>query len=418
MKTDRSLLNIITRYSIYFLLIFTPLARGSVQGWAVTVIHMGSLITLTAFILEKCFAGKCSWIKTPLDKPILVLTILIILSSIFSVHPGISFRALVLYINYFVVFYIVVNITKSRKQLISLIYIIIGVGVFLSFFGLFKRFGFNPFQWWAYGELSYPKEMLSSTYGNHNHLAGYLEMAIPLALMAFIIKRFNGGKLYLMIYLVFIMIIAFILTLSRGGWISFTVGMIFLGFVLIRSRYINRKNILYSIMGGAIILILVILVSTPVAERIRSVEKGGEEASLSSRIMVWGGVLNIIKEYPLLGSGPGTFKTINTQYQPPGLNKRFVMAHNDYLHLISETGLILIPIITWIFVMLYREALIKIRNSSRLIRGATLGAITGITSILVHSIIDFNLHIPANAFLFSVFIAIIVRPLQKNNEIF
>ncbi|PQP33624.1 hypothetical protein C6A37_11970, partial [Desulfobacteraceae bacterium SEEP-SAG9] len=59
----------IPRCLIFALLIFTPLARGSVHGWAVTVIHMVTLIALTAYLLEKTLTGDWKWIKTPLDKP-------------------------------------------------------------------------------------------------------------------------------------------------------------------------------------------------------------------------------------------------------------------------------------------------------------------------------------------------------------
>ena len=51
-------LSSITRYTLFALLIFTPLARGAVQGWAVTVIHMATLIALTAYLLEKNLSGN------------------------------------------------------------------------------------------------------------------------------------------------------------------------------------------------------------------------------------------------------------------------------------------------------------------------------------------------------------------------
>ena len=86
------------------------------------------------------------------------------------------------------------------------------------------------------------------------------------------------------------------------------------------------------------------------------------------------------------------------------------MAHNDYLHFISETGLLLIPIIIWLTFALYKRGFEKMKNPSRLVRGTTLGAMTGITAILIHSIADFNLHIPANAILFTVLAAIVAAP--------
>ena len=87
------------------------------------------------------------------------------------------------------------------------------------------------------------------------------------------------------------------------------------------------------------------------------------------------------------------------------------MGHNDYLHFVSETGLPLIAVMAWMMVALFIRGFKKLNNPSRLVRGITLGAMSGITAILVHSIFDFNLHIPANAILFTVLAALVVSPI-------
>ena len=67
----------------------------------------------------------------------------------------------------------------------------------------------------------------------------------------------------------------------------------------------------------------------------------------------------------------------------------------------------------WMIIALFAKGFKKINNPSRLVRGVTIGAMSGITAILVHSIFDFNLHIPANAILFTVLAAIVVSPLPE-----
>ena len=91
------------------------------------------------------------------------------------------------------------------------------------------------------------------------------------------------------------------------------------------------------------------------------------------------------------------------------------MAHNDYLHFISEVGLILVAIIIWMIIALYRKGFRNLQNPSRLVRGITLGSLSGITAILVHSAADFNLHIPANAILFTILAALVLSPLPIEN---
>ena len=408
-------LNRIPRYAIYALLIFTPLARASVQGWAIATIHLVTLIALTAFLLEKTWTGNWKWIKTPLDLPILCLLVLCLLSTAYSLLFSISIWSSILLLNYLTIFYLVIHTIRSRSQFKQLSYLIIGVATFLSIFGLFKYFGANPFPWWDYVDLKNAYAgRLTSTFGCPNHLAGYMEMAIPLLLGLFLIG-YRGGKFVLMIYLTILLISAIILSLSRGGWIGSAIGLSFMAVALLTSRYFQRKKLLMALIGGFLVVALIVLASTPVVERVRTALQKGEEASLNSRMVMWGGIVKMIGEYPLLGIGPGTFAFIFTQYQPPGVQSHYTMAHNDYLHFTSEVGLPLIAIVVWMIIALYRKGFRKLNNPSRLVRGTTLGALSGITAILVHSIADFNLHIPANALLFTVLAALVVAPVPLDN---
>ena len=400
----------IISYALYALLIFTPLARGSVQGWAVAIIHLITLFALSIFLLDRCVRWDWKWVKTALNKPILALLILCLLSSAFSIHRRSSLWAMVLLINYLTIFYLVIFTVNNKSRLKKLAYLIVSVGTFLSVFGMFKKFGYNPFPWWNYEDLRYSMDFLSATYGNHNHLAGYLEMVIPLALGLFLLD-FRGGKLLLMIYLSFIMVTALVLSLSRGGWISFLLGLFLFAYGLMKSHYFKKKKLLLSLSGVLLALSLITLASTPVVERVISVLEKEEEAGFYARTVAWEGVFKMITERPLLGTGPGTFSSAFTKYQPPGLLRHFSKAHNDYLHFTSEIGVLLIPLIIWMIIGFFREGFYKLRSPSRLIRGVTLGAMSGITAMLFHSIIDFNLHIPANALLFTVLAALVVAPL-------
>lgn len=405
-------LNSISRYSLYFLLVFSPLARGSVQQWALAVMMMAVVTGLAVLLMRKSLNWDWQWIKTPLDRPLIALLALCFVSLVFSVHRGISVRAMALLLCYPVVFYLVIHTTDTRERLRQIVYIIIGVALFLSVFGIFKRFGVNPFPWWEYGELKYKPDFLAATYGNHNHLAGYLEMALPLLLGLFL-KGYRWSRVFMMLYITFLLIAAQVLSLSRGGWIASLLGLSFMAAALMADSRFQSRKLLYAIVGGAVFSALLILASTPVVERMKSVMEMEEEASFHSRVVAWGGVNRMIGDHPLAGTGPGTFADVFTQYQPPGLGARFKMAHNDYLQFVADGGLLVIPIIIWLAFALYKKGFGKLKNPSRLIRGITLGAMTGITSILMHSIIDFNLHIPANALLFTVLAALVVMPVPR-----
>jgi O-antigen ligase len=404
----------ITRWTVYALLIFTPLARASVQGWAVTTIHLVTLIALTAFLIEKSLTGNWKWIKTPLDKPIFVLIILSALSTVFSMHIYTSIWSTILLINYVTIYYLIIHTVRTRSQLRQFVYCIIGVAIFLSVFGLFKWSGANPFPWWKYTDIPQQSIRLSATFGNANHLAGYMEMALLLTL-GLLLTGFRGGKRILMIYITIMFLAALILSLSRGGWFGALMGLGFMASALMADRHFKNKKLVLALSGGIMAVALIVLSATPVVERIITLTEGDPEVNIYSRLVGWRGINKMISDHPLIGTGPGTFATVYTQYQPPGLASRRFYAHSDYLQFISEVGIAVAVVIVWMIIALYRKGFKKLKNPSRLVRGTTIGAMAGITAILVHSFSDFNLNIPANAILFTILGAVAVSPLPFDN---
>jgi len=275
--------------------------------------------------------------------------------------------------GYLTIFYLTIHLTRTRSQFRQLIYLIIGIATFLSIFGLFKMSGANPFPWWNYTDIPQYPDRLSATFGNADHLAGYMEMAIPLILGLFLLGQ-RPGILFLLIYLCCLLLTALVLSLSRGGWIGSLLSLSFMSFALLTSPYFQRKRMLMALIGGFLALALIVLSSTPVVERIRTIEQKDEISTFRSRVSRWRGTIEMIKDYPVLGIGPGNFATIFTQYQPPGFVSRSFYAHNDYLHFISEVGISLIAIMIWMIIALYRKGFRKLKNPSRLVRGITLGA--------------------------------------------
>jgi putative inorganic carbon (hco3(-)) transporter len=407
--------NSITRYCLYSLLIFTPLARASVQPWAITAIHMVTLIALAAFLLDRSRSGDWKWIQTPLDKPFIALLALCLLSSVFSLNRVTSLWSTLLLLNYLVIFYLTTHVFSTRAQVRNLVCLIIGVAVFLSLFGLLKYSGSNPFPWWIYPDLDQSQNILWSTFGNRNHLAGYMEMAIPLA-VGFFLTGLSGAKRFLLAGLIFLLLTILLLTLSRGGWFGIMTGLGFMAVALMSNLHFKKKKLLATMIAVVCAVVLIVLSSTPVVERILTLTEKDSETNFNSRIVAWGGVMDMIAAYPLTGTGPGTFAFAFTKYQPPGLYKHYARAHNDYLHFTAEAGLPVLFIAAWMVIAFYRKGFRKLKNPSRLVRGTTLGAMAGITAILVHSFGDFNLQIPANAILFMILAAIVAAPLPRTSQ--
>jgi len=161
-----------------------------------------------------------------------------------------------------------------------------------------------------------------------------------------------------------------------------------------------------------------VLSGADIFQRVLTVTDNETVLGMNGRTIIWQGTLAMFQDYSIIGTGPGTFATVFPQYQPAGTTARFYQVHNDYLHFLVELGLFSVPLFCWILFSLCRTASRKLKSSSRQTWGITLGALTGIVAILVHSLVDFNLHIPANAILFTVLVGLIVGgPLRRQNDL-
>jgi O-antigen ligase len=301
--------------------------------------------------------------------------------------------------NYSVVYFIIVNSINQRDQMRRVAYTITIVGVFLALFGMIKYLGGVSPPWWDY-DVKY-KGMVA-TFGCKNHLAGYMEMAVPMTIGLLMAAKKGWAKALCGFSLLFLFV-ALTLSLSRGGWMSalFALGFMFIVYLIKTKR--KHRGLMVTAVAVSTVVVLTVLASTPVIERLETLTHGQDLPNWRCRTAVWSGTLDLIRDHPLLGTGPGTFPVAFTPYRPVGVNARFLHAHNDYLHSISETGILTAVIILWLIVAAFRSGIRMIMSTnSRLTLGITLGSLSGILAITVHSVVDFNLHIMANAILFTV----------------
>lgn len=129
----------------------------------------------------------------------------------------------------------------------------------------------------------------------------------------------------------------------------------------------------------------------------------------ASRSAVWRDTLAIFKDFPYFGTGLGTFSHIFPVYKTVPITGFFTHAENDYLQLASETGIIGV-LLGFLFLVglfwLGLRTLAKINDG--LLAGVLIGSLGACVAILLHSMVDFNLYIPANALLFTLMVSLIV----------
>ncbi|MFQ5835630.1 MAG: O-antigen ligase family protein [bacterium] len=418
------------------LIIFTPLAFGTVQVWSITVVHLITLAMLAAWLIKMTTLGKFKLIKTPLDLPILLFLGIAAVTTLTSIYPYASKIELYKIINYVLLYYLVVNNIKDKRQIKRIATLVVIVGTSLALYGLYNYF--SGIEKIYTLDKKYYLGMLTSTYVNHNHIGGYFELAIPLGIGLVLANQYLPGRTkrskipppafvsVLLVAAIFIMITALVFTYSRGAWIGFLGSMIALG-MIISFRLKTFRDWSRLKKWGTLVVVVLIIISAPLLMPDKVKQRAAtlfefeganfKDMSLQGRLIVNRNTLKMIKDHPILGTGPGTFTIFYPQYRDSRIRIFMNATHNDYLQYGEEMGLFGLGSFVVLLVLFFKKNLSLLKSlSDKYLQSLTIGFLVSITAIAIHGLGDFNLQIPANALLFWIILAlssslsIMVRP--------
>jgi O-antigen ligase len=342
-----------------------------------------------------------------------------------SVAPYQTVSHLLLLVAYLTGFYLVLLICEDRKAKKRLIYSLVALGAFEAFYGLVQYLtGWQ--QIFAYAK-KYYLEDATGTYINRNHFAGLLEMVLPLTValalrLAGNLRRavqqseararslFSSAELLPLVFLLFLAVVIFtalVFSRSRMGIISALASLIAVLCLAGSSSLSKRiRMVAAALFFLGVIAIVVWLGSDPVITRFETLGHEYSQAG-QNRISIWRDTLKLIRQHPLFGTGLGTFSVAYTSVQTTFLNLLVDHAHCDYLEVVSELGLpggvLVFGSILWILARAVRHYW---KAETRSDTAVCLGCIGSITAMLVHSLADFNLYIPANALVFTAILAL------------
>jgi len=455
MERKRVWQDVVVEKGILFLIIFTPLAFGSVQEWASAIMELAAFIVLGAWIIRAWSVDDVSIRDSRLLIPAAGILVFVLLQltplpqeilgiispanasihrdfgltgdtswKTISIHPWATRQELLRVIAYLAVFFVIINHYRDREKIQRLIRWVIMMGAFLLVVAIAQKATWNGRVLWFYPVEAHHESSRNAAiwgpYINRNHFAGYLEMVIPLVLAtsfyraaklgkgrhtpimqklsaAWASRRFPEVTLFGLLGLV--MTATLFATLSRGGILGILCGLlVFFGLARSRGRLKKRVD-LFAMLGIALLLMLVVAAWSQIEGRF---EQLGEEQTLQ-RAWVWKDSLNIVKDFPLFGTGLGTFGDIYPKYQTHSSLVLYDRAHNDYVEALTDLGAVGYLFLTVPIVMfgtiVYRTW--KKRDKTYIkIMGA--GGMASLAAMAVHSTMDFNLHIPANALLLTI----------------
>jgi O-antigen ligase len=414
-------------------IVLTALAYGTVHYWALAVFALGAAGIVCLWTLDALVLRSTSLSLNRLQWPILGMIVLGLIQLLplrapdnaglaisparaLSLDPYATRLVIVQVASLFVYFAATLIFTDTSRRLRTLVRTITIFGFLLAMFGLMQSLTSDGTRVYWFRQLTQ-----STAFGpfiNRHHFAGYMELAIAIPLGLLFTGAVEKHKRVLYSFAAMLMGVALLMTNSRGGAISLGAEILFLAVVgtTARSRHGQRlprreraraamvraglaSLLIVALIGGALAFggadIFTRLLGTPTASD-----------PTTGRAHFWSVALNVIKAYPITGSGLGSFGVIYTRYDSRNGLFRLEQAHNDYLQTLSDGGIIGAALGLWFIWILFRRGFARRETHDRFRRGVITGALAGCFAVLVHSFFDFPLHTTANALLFLILAAL------------
>lgn len=352
-----------------------------------------------------------------------------------SVDASVTAKMALRSVSYFSLFMLLLLLIGSRKRLLLFCYVLLVSGLFQALYGSLMTLsgmeyllGVKKLDYLGYA---------TGTFVNRNHFAGYLEMTLAVGMGLLMVRSkskehteivgqgwrrrlrqllnlvLSSKAIFRLILIV--MVIGLILSRSRMGNGAFFNSLLITGFIAIMVSSAFRKPGVYLLLLSIIAIDVFLLGSWFGLEK---VVQRMEQTSIASeeRDDVDQGLLPMIEDFNWAGSGAGTFEYAFPAYVS-GNYGGYDHAHNDYLELLSDLGVIGFSCLAGLVSISLWQALKALRyRRSSFVRGMGFAGFMGTLSLLIHSSVDFNLQIPANAMLFIAMLAIpsIALSVDKN----
>jgi len=390
----------IIRGGLCLIFAFAVLAHGAVEAWSESLLEIGAAISLViwAVLVHRDAKLKIRW--SALNTPLLCLLGVGLIQLVFhlTANPYLTRTELVKLVSYFIVFFLTAQAFQERADLVRLAWFLVFLSFAVSLLGIIQHFT-------AGGKIYWFREVPAGgdTFGpyvNRNHFAGFVELVLPVGLALLVFRGVHTDAFSMVGLLTIVPLGALILSGSRGGIVSlaFELGVLML-LTRSRKRPEGPRIAALAIVGLAAVALIIWIGAGNAIERFSSVRVG--DVLLARRVTMFRGTWHVFLDHPIQGSGLGTLVAVYPRYETGYDGKVVDHAHNDYIELLAETGILgglCCAAFLWI---LFREARKNFEaEQGHFSRALHAGAITAVGGLLLHSFVDFNLHIPSNALFF------------------
>ena len=397
------------RIGICISVAFAVLAHGAVEVWSESVLVVLAAVLLSVWCLRALVFHRRELHLPAFLLPVFLLTAYACAQWLFgiSIYPHLTRVEFLKLAAYLALLFLAVQTFRHIDEFRPFLWFLLSFGFLVALFGILQHLTFNGKLYWVreLREAGYP----FGPFVNRNHFAGLMELIAPLGMALLLYRGARRDQLPLLGLLTVFPVAALFLSASRGGVVSFLFQLLLLG-ILSWTRPAGKRAVAFGLIVLLFASAFVFWVGVvPTWERFQRIEAG--EVIQNRRMVILKDSWRIVSDNLWLGTGLGTFETAYRRYESLYDGKVVNHAHNDYVELMVETGLLGTLCAAAFLFLLYRRALLRWgRDDSPFAMGARLGALVSCSWLLFHGLVDFNLRIPSNALLFLLLAWLAVCP--------
>ena len=394
----------VIRAGIWMLIAFAVLAFGGVEPWGEAILEIGAaaLFVFWGILAIRRREAEIHW--NWLYPPLLGLGGVALVQYAFglSVYPYLTWVELLKWGAYVLLVFLALESFRTMDQVKSFIWFLVVFGFAVALFGIVQYFTFHGKLYWF---IPLKAGSPFGPYVNRDDFAGFVELTAPLGFALLLFRAWRREHLTLLLLFTIVPVGALFLSASRGGIIGFFFELVLL-FFLSRSRQIGRKQLLgvaaLALAAGSFTVWLGVSGAIQRFEHLIPAEVAPD-----SRVSMYRDTWHIFVRHPWVGTGLGTLIEVYPRYASFYDGLIVDHAHNDYLELLADTGVVGGLCGLAFIVLLFWRGLVHLRSPGDRLRHAIhAGSLAACTGLLLHSLVDFNLHIPANALIFLLLAAL------------
>lgn len=404
-------------------IVFTALAYGTVHQPTISVFYLITTIVVVLWAIDAFQTGSLRFNKSLVQVPVIGTVIYALIQIIpfgtlaeiggvsgisrtISIEPFWTQMFAFHFLALFFIFAASLTYFDSAARLRKMTLLITIFGFGFAFYAILQSV-LSPTKIYGLYEVEYAKPF--GSFVNRHNFAAYVEMliAVPLGLL------FSGAiprdKRLIYITAIGLMGVALVLSGSRGGLVSLFAMVVFILILTNKNRESGNVAIKFVLAGLLVAVIIggAILIGGE-SSLTRFAETAVSNDITTNRTHIWNITLQVIKNNLLFGAGIGSFAAAYTPYDTMNGIERVEQAHNDYLQILADAGIIGLLLAAFFVYQLFRTGWRNVQTENTFRRGVAVGALAGCFAILVHSIFDFVLHTTAITVLFLTLAALVV----------